>query len=937
MFKTLAGVSYNGGPTGQAFGGGIYSISCDIGTSQEPTKITLNIVSPNGTYAIGPQHLNVTSGGAKTIQVGSGVNVLTFNNMYVYKYNYNQTASSKTLAVTLIDHSVALDKVFVGLVGRHSSSLAVPTYQNFQFTVDCTECNTLWPDQVSIGPASVTKLLWQSPNGGPVSGPGGIDGGYIIMGMEQWTDGNCEIPKVEYTYTELLSAVAGIGYDVTSLTNFNRSTFYQASYTGTLRDVLNAWASDFSFSFSIDPTVPNLRIIGTDLTTAVDLTNVRNALNGAGFTSAGGANAMIRSRSDSLTLENTYRQEPIVKNIKAARSFTRNQINYMPMPGVPVSVVDAIGYTAHLGRTNYQMKVSIALAKYKPEARMLWLSDQAAQGGAGAAAWPSLGFIPASNGEITDQGQKQKLLSLFKESSSSGAGSPFQHPIWDYPANYKVFIGVWNEAYQGAMEGYDAELADFYNKYGYWYGQNWAVIPPYGFVGGAGMTNPPPSFRNCPDFADPSGVVKWYDYAAKMSTLPETKYYKGGAYPFQDILRSNAGAFALTASAGGGFGGADTRGDGIFEIADNAWGTHQEHIEQLFANKWVLDTSQANNWDPNLAPQSSLDHFLPIYARFDSDQVMDNELRQILPNFKMQFVDPARRKEGYFPGVAIVPILSNAQLEDPLTGTTQKILEIGSIISQTNGVAYDNTRRRRLEMVGDAQKDCKIYCEEDIVSDLCECPTLQDPLHKFAGTYLADAFVVKHLGSWKTIIFPIGENYIGYWKSDVTFRGTYPKEIDILGAPASPAGNVMETRVIDVDVTQEMNPPAMGIHSNFVVRNTLSATPITLAQYYAQIASMNQQSFFPGETINVKLDGIEFDGLITQGLLNPAAGMVNFNVSMDAEGMSTDLTFSSRVPKMPKRDVWLQQVGPRATQGRTGGAPRPQVQAGSNSNSPFPW
>ena len=48
-----------------------------------------------------------------------------------------------------------------------------------------------------------------------------------------------------------------------------------------------------------------------------------------------------------------------------------------------------------------------------------------------------------------------------------------------------------------------------------------------------------------------------------------------------------------------------------------------------------------------------------------------------------------------------------------------------------------------------------------------------------------------------------------------------------------------------------------------------------------------------------------------QGLydyLNPQSGLVSWNISIDGEGMSSDLTFSSRPPKLPKRDVFLQKL-----------------------------
>ena len=49
MFEIIKGVNIGQGP-GNAFGGGIYGASCEIGFSNGPTKITLNVVSEKGIY-----------------------------------------------------------------------------------------------------------------------------------------------------------------------------------------------------------------------------------------------------------------------------------------------------------------------------------------------------------------------------------------------------------------------------------------------------------------------------------------------------------------------------------------------------------------------------------------------------------------------------------------------------------------------------------------------------------------------------------------------------------------------------------------------------------------------------------------------------------------------------------------------------------------------
>ena len=76
MFKDIEGIRYDGGDPGKAFGGGIYGASCNIGFSNEATKITLNIVAEkSGDYTISQDDLDVTDTGAHTIQIGD----VTFN------------------------------------------------------------------------------------------------------------------------------------------------------------------------------------------------------------------------------------------------------------------------------------------------------------------------------------------------------------------------------------------------------------------------------------------------------------------------------------------------------------------------------------------------------------------------------------------------------------------------------------------------------------------------------------------------------------------------------------------------------------------------------------------------------------------------------------------------------------------------------------------
>lgn len=895
MFKILKGVSYAGGPPGQAFGGGIYNMSVSLGLGGEPTKVTLNIVNENGIY--NEPLLDVTQGGAVEISVGDPTigKGITFYRLYPYKWGMNQTANAKTLSVTLVDHAACFDKIFIGLTARHlpiNDGNAFLSNESFEFTVRCLECNSLNPNFNNIT-GNVTRPLLEgkSPFGNYMPGLGLINGGWAVLGKEQWTDSNCEIPKVEYTFDDLLIVLSSMGFNgIDNLALYNRSAAYTAAYSGTLKEVLSAWASDFSFGFAIDPTSPSVDLVTTDLQIPVGLGAVKSVL--ASFNK--GTGSLIRSKNESKTLEGSYIQTPIVKSIKPARTFSRQQTSYNQQTGNVITVMDAIGTSANYGRTSDQVDISIALAKYQPQARLIWLSDQAAkatEAGAAQNPFPSLGFIPLQNGQITDPNHMRQLAEMFYQTSGP-AGGMFSHPIWQDTDNYSVFIGVWNPADQGYMESFDKELAGFLGKYGYW-----------------ANGNPPPSSRDCPLFGFMGGDQhRYYDLASKISTLPDSKAYKLNSYPFQNILRASDGVFSSTV-------GGDPDGDYIFSLEDNAWGTNQEHVENALYNQWVYEEGDAKNWNQPGRSITDLEHYLPIYAKIDSNVWLEQELRRIIPNLPGEFLKDDQRTKGYFPGIALIPKVEKMMAADAITGEEKRVLEISynSSPSYPNAKVYDNTKRRALEMVGDSAKDCTIYCEEDIVNDLCECPDIDDPLHKFSS-YMSKYVTLKHVGNEVKLVFPVLNDYIGFWKAEQVYRGTYPKQIDILGYPPPPGANVMETRILDADVTNQLDPQhdGNGFQQTFIVRGAAQTSPITLAQYYNLLSTTSLGWTGDTEHINVKIDGVDYGGeggsASLYPFLNPQSGLTGFNITVDGEGMVSDITFDSRPPKPPKRDVFIQKL-----------------------------
>jgi hypothetical protein len=371
--------------------------------------------------------MDVTEGGNHKIEVGD----ITFYNMYLYSYSFSDTPSSKTLTVNFVDQSICLDKIFVGLPGRHgtqtgvndevffgydsfggwnfynpSSTVQVTAFsQTYEFRLMCLECNSLRPRKYirptpEEPPQKITRMAYMAGDGKPCpntmprnthikvkQGQPCVDGGYMLIGKEGFTETPCEIPKVEYTFDELCDALDWIlGADPKgciqeshrhNLREFKRSATYEASYTGNLREVLSAWGADFSFDFSFDYSKPDPEIVGISLEEPVDLEPVKDAIK-LGF-GADSDSGLIRNITETHTLENTYKQSPLVKYIKPPRPFLRNQKHYAKAVGKVLKLEDAVGNRANLGRSWEELYASVALAKYQPQARLTWLSDLARQ------------------------------------------------------------------------------------------------------------------------------------------------------------------------------------------------------------------------------------------------------------------------------------------------------------------------------------------------------------------------------------------------------------------------------------------------------------------------------------------------------------------------------------------------------------------------------
>ena len=245
--KSIEEIRINGSK-GQFGGGFIYSANYTQNYSQSPSQLTIEVV--NEGFEKGMTIVQPNLNASHLIQFGN-----FSTRMHLLSSKENVSPGSKTATYTFIDTSIKLDRVFVGLINRHCKVGTGPI-KPFNATITCASCLRLG-EPISIGAtinrASANHVEYDSP--------------VICIGEELFTANPCEIPDVMYTFGHLLTGMSRAGISFQNFTN--KYPTYQANHTGTLREVLSNWCSDFGLDFYWDSLSES--IIGIDLSSGINI------------------------------------------------------------------------------------------------------------------------------------------------------------------------------------------------------------------------------------------------------------------------------------------------------------------------------------------------------------------------------------------------------------------------------------------------------------------------------------------------------------------------------------------------------------------------------------------------------------------------------------------------------------------------------------------
>jgi hypothetical protein len=214
-----------------------------------------------------------------------------------------------------------------------------------------------WENMRNLFPKEFWRDLRQRVNaGGPASRhPTGftIDGGYLMLGTEEFTDKACsDLPNISYNFTELLYSLKFHGLSINTTTdvgsngisrNVDKNPKFRQTYIGTLREVLEQWCGAFSLDFYWDNEAERISFV--DLEQGADLSQIQDIADpttvaGSEFAATDDGKTVIISYKESSSLANTHVQRVITSNVKPFEKREKSKDVQRYTPYLPMHPLD---------------------------------------------------------------------------------------------------------------------------------------------------------------------------------------------------------------------------------------------------------------------------------------------------------------------------------------------------------------------------------------------------------------------------------------------------------------------------------------------------------------------------------------------------------------------------------------------------------------------
>jgi hypothetical protein len=241
----------------------VYSVDLSGGGS-EPSILRLSFIW-------GKEDYNLNTKSEIVVSIG---NFYTFKGHAISFSTKESVTSGKTCELTLVDTSVILDKIYVGLKGKDGGTLPNILKQNTTQVAlpgninlnNYLKTSSVTPSLVSnkVSNLSIYRAVGDFSNmifvGDYIDPCGNLENDSEKDKCDPCTSNttpnnslDCQKSRgfskldVDYKFSDLIQEASRYGVNFNN--TFSSPVDYRAQYTGTLREVLNNWCQDFGFSF----------------------------------------------------------------------------------------------------------------------------------------------------------------------------------------------------------------------------------------------------------------------------------------------------------------------------------------------------------------------------------------------------------------------------------------------------------------------------------------------------------------------------------------------------------------------------------------------------------------------------------------------------------------------------------------------------------------
>lgn len=410
-------------------------------------------------FLIEEQYIGATTSYNITIVDGEGKKTYTLKNFKISSYSLSKRNNEKILTVTLKDNAFVLDKIFVAIIGEqvamdarsekdalvdqvilncpsvNNSPAGAVTVSNFiqrlhfaeaqlgsKLNIDAATTEII--SDTTRGPNKSNYIIIKSkdPSKQIINGYGAI----IILGEEDFKDSPCKSSEIYYSFKSLLAAIKALGIQISKVTDSTQLAGKGSSgnagssssaaldslrdksdgqikrkYTGTLKNVLAQWCEDYSYSYAVDFSSQEDKLVikGIDLTDSVSKEAVLiTKLNLENLEASNTSDFVIRSQDFNFDISkknlkiysSLYHKDARDKDLDFEQILGNRQIKniklYEIFPQLFATGSPETYDFSGAKRTYEQVVTSAILGKYAPKLREIYNYS--------LGAYEALGFLP---------------------------------------------------------------------------------------------------------------------------------------------------------------------------------------------------------------------------------------------------------------------------------------------------------------------------------------------------------------------------------------------------------------------------------------------------------------------------------------------------------------------------------------------------------------